>query len=152
MVRESIHGVQPDTDEWAHRCAALALIVAVIQMAAGALRLGFLSRLVSEPVLVGFTSASAVVICATQVPAALGLPRCDKASGGECTVVDVAHHIFANINKCNVATLVLAAVCASIIQALRSAAPVLARRVSWLIAVKDFGALAVLLSTITFMK
>jgi SulP family sulfate permease len=53
--------------------AVLALEVAVILLAAWALRLGFLADLLSRPVLVGFTAAISVVIIAAQLPSLLGV-------------------------------------------------------------------------------
>jgi SulP family sulfate permease len=53
--------------------ALLALEVAVILLAAWALRLGFLADLLSRPVLVGFTAAISIVIIAAQLPSLLGL-------------------------------------------------------------------------------
>jgi SulP family sulfate permease len=53
--------------------AVLALEVAVILLAAWALRLGFLADLLSRPVLVGFTAAISIVIIAAQLPSLLGV-------------------------------------------------------------------------------
>ncbi len=51
----------------------LALMVGVIQFIMGALRLGFLVNLISHPVIVGFTSAAALIIGFSQLGHLLGL-------------------------------------------------------------------------------
>lgn len=53
--------------------AALAVMVGAMQLAMGALRLGFVVNFLSRPVLSGFTSAAAVVIAASQLGALLGV-------------------------------------------------------------------------------
>lgn len=50
----------------------LAVAVGLIQLAAGVLRLGYLARLIPHAVLIGFSSAAALIIASTQVPAFLG--------------------------------------------------------------------------------
>lgn len=57
--------------------AVLSLLVAAIHLVMGIGRLGFLVRLLSHPVLVGFTSAAALIIGASQVKHLLGvsIPR-----------------------------------------------------------------------------
>jgi SulP family sulfate permease len=51
----------------------LAVLVGVVHLVLGFARLGFLTRLLSRPVLVGFTSAAAVLIGASQVEHLLGV-------------------------------------------------------------------------------
>jgi sulfate permease, SulP family len=51
----------------------LALLVGAIHLVMGVARLGFLTRLLSHPVLVGFTSAAALIIGASQVRHLLGV-------------------------------------------------------------------------------
>ncbi|HAS10157.1 MAG TPA: sodium-independent anion transporter, partial [Acidimicrobiaceae bacterium] len=53
--------------------ALLALLVGVVHIVLGVARLGFLTRLLSHPVLVGFTSAAALIIGASQVKHLLGV-------------------------------------------------------------------------------
>lgn len=62
----------PGTPEYAGAAALLALLVGAIRLGLGALRGGSLAFVLSQPVLRGFTLASAVLIVASQVPAALG--------------------------------------------------------------------------------
>ena len=59
--------------------ALLAVMVGVIHLILGAGRLGFVVRLLSHPVLVGFTAAAALIIGASQLKHVLGvtIPRTD---------------------------------------------------------------------------
>ena len=60
--------------EYAVAAVFLALIVGAMQVAMGALRLGFLVNFLSRPVVSGFTSAAAIVIGASQLKHVLGIP------------------------------------------------------------------------------
>ncbi len=67
----SFASVSPDA--YAALAATLALLVAAFQVLLGALRLGALVTLLSQPVLSGFTSAAALLIATSQLPHLLGL-------------------------------------------------------------------------------
>ena len=60
--------------DYATLLAALALLTGVVLLAAGLLRLGFVSEFLARPVLVGFISGIGVVIIVGQLPKLLGLP------------------------------------------------------------------------------
>jgi SulP family sulfate permease len=68
--------------------AALAVMVGLLQLAMGALRLGFVVNFLSRPVLSGFTSAAAVVIAASQLGALLGL-RAPASTGLPALLADL---------------------------------------------------------------
>jgi SulP family sulfate permease len=51
------------------------LLIAALQLAAAGLRMGALTRFVSEPVLTGFTAGAGIYIAVNQLPAVLGLER-----------------------------------------------------------------------------
>jgi SulP family sulfate permease len=53
--------------------AALALLVGAMLIVAGVLRFGFIANFISEPVLVGFKAAIALVITVDQIPKLLGV-------------------------------------------------------------------------------
>lgn len=53
----------------------LTLLVGVTQLIAGLLRVGALTRFVSEPVLTGFSAGAGVYIIVNQLPAALGIEK-----------------------------------------------------------------------------
>ena len=57
----------PGSPEFIQLCLSLALLVGVMQIAMAAFRMGFLVNFISHPVLVGFTSAAAIVIGFSQI-------------------------------------------------------------------------------------
>lgn len=63
----------PESAEYITLAIALALLVGIIQFAMGAFRLGFIMNFVSHSVVVGFSSAAAIIIASTQVPSLLGI-------------------------------------------------------------------------------
>jgi SulP family sulfate permease len=67
----SAHAV-PGSDEYVELGILLALVVGVVRIAVGVLRAGVLAYLVSQPMLLGFLPAAAILIVASQLPAALG--------------------------------------------------------------------------------
>lgn len=62
----------PGSPSYVQAAALLALLVGVSRVVIGLLRFGSLAYFMSLPVLRGFTSGAAVIIVASQVPAALG--------------------------------------------------------------------------------
>ena len=63
----------PGSNEYVKLGIVLALIVGVVRIALGLVRGGVVAYLLSEPVLIGFVPGAAIVICASQVPTALGV-------------------------------------------------------------------------------
>ena len=62
----------PGSDEYVALGLLLALVVGVARVLVGLLRAGVIAYLMSQPLLTGFIPAAAVLIIASQVPAALG--------------------------------------------------------------------------------
>ncbi len=60
------------TDEYVELAALLALVVGAARIALGLLRAGVLAYLMSQPVLMGFMPAAAILIVGSQLPTALG--------------------------------------------------------------------------------
>lgn len=60
------------TSEYVQNAAFLALIVGATRVLIGALRLGFVAYLMSQPVVAAFTLSAALLIACSQVPALLG--------------------------------------------------------------------------------
>lgn len=67
------HGAEPGTAEYIGLAALLAIIVGVVRTAIGLSRGGFLAYFMSQPVLIGFTSAAAILILSSQFPTAVGV-------------------------------------------------------------------------------
>ncbi len=63
---------ESDTEDFARHAVLLALVVGVTRVIIGALRLGFVAYLMSQPVVAAFTFSAAVLIAGSQVPALLG--------------------------------------------------------------------------------
>jgi len=53
--------------------AMLALMIGVFRLSLGLLRFGFVVDFLSNPVVIGFTNAAALIIGTSQVPKLLGL-------------------------------------------------------------------------------
>jgi SulP family sulfate permease len=62
----------PGSPEFIGLAALLALVVGSVRVLVGTLRVGWLSYLMSAPMLGGFTSAAAILILLSQLPGALG--------------------------------------------------------------------------------
>lgn len=63
----------PGTQEFVALAILLAMMVGLLQILMGVLRLGFIVNLLSRPVIAGFTSAAAIVICFSQIGNLLGI-------------------------------------------------------------------------------
>lgn len=63
----------PGTDNYIEQAIVLALVVGVARILLGLIRGGIVAYLMSSPVLIGFTSAAAILIIASQIPTALGV-------------------------------------------------------------------------------
>ncbi len=64
---------EPGSPEFIGLAALLATLVGIMYVAVGVFRLGFVMHLVPQSVIVGFTSAAAAIIVATQLPALFGV-------------------------------------------------------------------------------
>lgn len=71
----------PGSAEYIALAAALALLSGLMLLACGVLRLGFLSQLLSRPVVSGFISGSAVLIIVSQLKHLLGVSPVGGSSG-----------------------------------------------------------------------
>lgn len=81
---------QAGSKEFALFAALLALSIGIVRIAIGFFGGGWISYLLSRPVLDGFTSAAGVLIVASQLPAILGLGIKDRSTGVlESAVVSV---------------------------------------------------------------
>ncbi len=85
--------VVPSTPLFVRLAALLALTVGVMQVALACLRAAFLTRLISGPVIVGFTTGSALLIASTQFSTLLGAPKCVAPGGGGCTVIQAISNV-----------------------------------------------------------
>jgi len=76
----ALQGVaEPQTSEYVELAALLALFVGIIRLAFGILRLGKIANLLSDYLILGFTSGAAILIVFSQLPKALGV---ETSNGG----------------------------------------------------------------------
>lgn len=73
----------PASEQWVALAIWLSLYAGLIQFLLGAFRLGRLSNLVSQPVIIGFINAAAIIIIVTQLPSLLGVPELFVADTAE---------------------------------------------------------------------
>jgi sulfate permease, SulP family len=71
---------RPGTTEWVSLAIWLSLYAGLVQFALGAFRLGRIANLVSQPVMIGFINAAAIIIIFSQLPGLLGMPDLSTAS------------------------------------------------------------------------
>lgn len=64
---------KPGSSEYVTLAILLAALVGTIQVGLGLLKLGFITNLISKPVISGFTSAAALIIAVNQLPNLLGV-------------------------------------------------------------------------------
>lgn len=65
-------GATPASSDWVAMAALLALIVGLVRVLIGVFNFGGIAYLLSRPVLLGFTTAAALIILSTQIPKAIG--------------------------------------------------------------------------------
>lgn len=94
----------PGSAHYIELAAGLALCSGLITLAFGVMRLGFLSQLLSRPVVSGFISGSAVLIIISQLKLLLGVSTSGSSSWQSL------QSLFANLNQTNPATLALSVV------------------------------------------
>ena len=64
---------EPQTPEYVELAALLALYVGIIRLGFGTLRLGKIANLLTDPLILGFTTGAAILIILSQLPKALGV-------------------------------------------------------------------------------
>lgn len=64
----------PGSDNYLQLAVTLTLMVGVIQIGFGVIRFGFIANFLSYPVIVGYTSAAALIIIGSQMENMLGIP------------------------------------------------------------------------------
>jgi len=84
--------LEPQTEEWVAYMALLALLVGIIRLLIGMLRFGFVVDLISHSVVIGFTSAGALVIALSQFGHLFGFPV-ERTTHIITVVVDILQKI-----------------------------------------------------------
>lgn len=115
----------PGSPQYIALAAGLCLCSGLMTMAFGFLRLGFLSQLLSRPVVSGFISGSAVLIIISQLKFLLGV----AASGSNSW--QALQSLLSHLDQTKPVTLLLAAVALLWLMLSRYGLPTLARRMGW---------------------
>jgi sulfate permease, SulP family len=108
-----------DAATFAALSAALALVVAVVFAAAGLLRLGGVSDLISKPILVGFLFGLGMTIAVGQLPKLLGV------KGGSGNFFPKLWDLLGQLDETSGATLAVGAASVAVLVVLRRRAPTL---------------------------
>jgi SulP family sulfate permease len=112
----------------------LTLIIGFVQLVAGTMRLGTLTRFVSESVLTGFTAGAGVYIVVNQLPASFGIAKASLAKDlwgwvpTQCAVFDLAR-LLRSLHGVSIATTALAALTFVTVRGLQRLEPRIGRRI-----------------------
>mgnify|MGYP001289695697 FL=1 len=97
----ALQGVaDPQTVEYVELAALLALLVGIIRLGFGILHLGKINSLLTDPLILGFTTGAAILIIFSQLPKALGVESSNGGivrSGFESLIHPTQWHAFAII-------------------------------------------------------
>ena len=95
----ALQGVaDPQTAEYVELAALLALLVGIIRLSFGILHLGKINSLLTDPLILGFTTGAAILIILSQLPKALGVESSNGGivrSGFEALIHPTQWHAFA---------------------------------------------------------
>ena len=83
----------PGSVEYEKVCFILALFAGIIQILLGVFRMGQIINLIGAPIIVGFTTASAFLIAATQFSNFLGVPKCSHMANGNKVKCDFIEEV-----------------------------------------------------------
>jgi len=84
--------LEPQTEEWISYMALLALLVGLVRLFLGLFRFGFVVDLISHSVVIGFTSAGALVIALSQFGHLFGFPI-ERTTHIVTVVIDIVSKI-----------------------------------------------------------
>ena len=122
MIASAIGQLAPATPEaYMQISVNLAMLVGLILMAMSALRLGSFAKLISSPVITGFTSASALIIAASQLNLVLGV----KGEKG-ATFIDTLVRLPGSLASANTTVILLSVMAFIILWAGKSLLPLIA--------------------------
>lgn len=92
---------EPGSEHYLSLAITLSLLVGVIQAVLGLIRFGFLVNFLSYPVIVGYTSAAAIIIAASQFETIFGI-KVEKEN-----VFDLVYQLFINVSEWNIISVVI---------------------------------------------
>ncbi|BFM17904.1 sulfate permease [Maricurvus nonylphenolicus] len=92
---------EPGSPLYLELAIVLTLLVGIIQCILGCIRFGFIANFLSYPVIVGYTSAAALIIISSQFENLVGT----DVSGG--SIFEIAYQLALNIGQWNTATIIV---------------------------------------------
>ncbi len=108
---------EPGSEHYLSLAITLSLLVGVIQAVLGLLRFGFVVNFLSYPVIVGYTSAAAIIIAASQFETVFGI-RVENDN-----VFDLIYQLFARFSQWNMISLMVGLLSITFIFVLKKIAP-----------------------------
>ncbi len=121
LTASALYGLaEPGSERWITLAAVLALMVGLIRLVVGLLKLAFVVELISTSVIVGFTSAGALVIALSQAGHFLGFKITQSTH-----IYEVLVDIFSKISQTNPYTLIIGIVAYAIIWFSRKISPLM---------------------------
>ena len=118
------------TDEYIMLALLLALLVGVIQLSMGAFKLGVIVNFISQPVIIGFINAAAIIIALSQFNKLLGIPL-----GRSDSFLRDIWEMLAQIGNTHFPTLAIGLLALAIMLAMKKFASAAIARTSVLVAV-----------------
>ncbi len=120
LSASALHGLnlEPQSEQWIAYMGLLAFMVGVVRLAVGVFKLGFVVDLISNSVVLGFTSAGALVIALSQFKYFLGFPVVSTTH-----IFTILADIVQKLHLTNPYTLVIGAVAYLIIWGLKKISP-----------------------------
>ena len=92
----------PMSTQFIQMAILCSLMAGVIQMLLAVLKMGFLVNFLSHPVIAGFTSGAAVIICFSQLKHILGI-----SFQGSSNIIDIFTGLFSNLAELNIYALII---------------------------------------------
>ncbi|MFN7064531.1 MAG: SulP family inorganic anion transporter [Aquificaceae bacterium] len=144
LTSSALYGLaEPNSERWIVLAAVLALMVGFIRLMVGLLKLAFVVELISSSVIIGFTTAGALVIALSQFGHLLGFKITQSTH-----IYEVITDILSKISQTNPYTLVIGVLAYAIIELSRRISPlipgaliavILTSLISYFFSLQNFG-------------
>ncbi|MBF0507778.1 MAG: sulfate permease [Deltaproteobacteria bacterium] len=105
MVAAALGPMDLTPEEYVACATILSLVSGIFFILLGIMRAGQLENFISHPVLIGFTTAAALIVAITQVPHLLGIHL--HSDGGSSNILYTLYLSIIHANECNWATLLI---------------------------------------------
>jgi MFS superfamily sulfate permease-like transporter len=128
---------------------ALTFAIGIVSLGLGFLRLGFLSSILSRPILAGFVLAVAATLITNQLPVLLGL-SCATGCGADQTNLDILRYTFSHLSDIHLETCIISLVSLSILLCCKLAKSRY-NKAKWLILFPDVLVVVLLATTMGYL-